>query len=144
MSTPNGSRSARTSIIMSRSTSNYYSVPYQLRGRELDVRVTAHTVEGYHKGQRVASHARSQEKGRHTTVLAHMPKAHQAYAEWTPDRIAHWTGQAGPSTRRLVEEIMADRPHPEQGFRSCMGIMRLGKIYTAPSGWNRPVPGLFA
>lgn len=108
---------------------HYYSVPYQLRGREIDVRVTARTVEGYHKGQRVASHARSQEKGRHTTVLAHMPKAHQAYAEWTPDRIAHWTGQAGPAIRRLVEEIMADRPHSEQGFRSCMGIMRLGKIY---------------
>ena len=58
-----------------------------------------------------------------------MPKAHQAYLEWTPERIAQWTGQAGPVTRRLVERIIASKPHPQQGFRSALGIMRLGKIY---------------
>jgi transposase len=58
-----------------------------------------------------------------------MPKAHQAYLEWTPERIAQWTGTAGPATRELVERIIASRPHPQQGFRSALGIMRLGKIY---------------
>jgi len=108
---------------------HYYSVPYQLCGLELEARLTARVVEGFHKGRRVASHARSHEPGRHTTAKEHMPKAHQAYLEWTPERIAQWTGQAGPVTRRLVERIIASKPHPQQGFRSALGIMRLGKIY---------------
>jgi len=58
-----------------------------------------------------------------------MPKSHQAYLEWTPERIARWTGTAGPATRTLVDRIIASRPHPQQGFRSALGIMRLGKIY---------------
>lgn len=108
---------------------HYYSVPYQLCGIELEARVTARVVECFHKGRRVASHVRSSERGRHTTAKEHMPKAHQAYLEWTPERIAQWTGTAGPSTRELVERIIASRPHPQQGFRSALGIMRLGKIY---------------
>jgi transposase len=108
---------------------HYYSVPYQLCGRELEARLTAHTVECFHRGRRVASHVRSAALGRHTTAKEHMPQSHQAMLEWTPERIAQWTGQAGPSTRCLVERIIASRPHPQQGFRSCLGIMRLGKIY---------------
>ncbi len=108
---------------------HYYSVPYQLVGVELEARVTARVVECFHKGRRVASHVRSSEPGRHTTVREHMPQAHQAALEWTPERIVQWTTQAGPATRRLVERIIASRPHPQQGFRSALGIMRLGKIY---------------
>lgn len=108
---------------------HYYSVPYQLCGMELEARITARVVECFHKGRRVASHVRSSERGRHTTAKEHMPKAHQAYLEWTPERIAQWTGAAGPATRELVERIIASRPHPQQGFRSALGIMRLGKIY---------------
>jgi len=108
---------------------HYYSVPYQLCGVELEARLTARVVECFHKGRRVASHVRSSERGRHTTAKEHMPKAHQAYLEWTPERIAQWTGAAGPATRELVERIIASRPHPQQGFRSAVGIMRLGKIY---------------
>jgi transposase len=108
---------------------HYYSVPYQLCGQELEARLTARVVECFHKGRRVAGHVRSSEISRHTTAKEHMPKSHQAALEWTPERIAQWTGQAGPSTRLLVERIMASRPHPQQGFRSALGIMRLGKIY---------------
>jgi len=108
---------------------HYYSVPYQLCGVELEARLTARVVECFHKGRRVASHVRSSERGRHTTAREHMPKAHQAYLEWTPERIAQWTGAAGPATRQLVEKIIASKPHPQQGFRSALGIMRLGKIY---------------
>jgi len=108
---------------------HYYSVPYQLFGRELDVRLTATTVECFHKGHRVSSHARSFLRGRHTTTKEHMPKAHQSYAEWTPERVIAWTTQAGPFTRGVAENIMASRLHPQQAFRSCLGLMRLGKIY---------------
>lgn len=108
---------------------HYYSVPYQLIKRELDVRLTANTIECFHKGRRVAGHVRSWLRGRHTTITAHMPKAHQGYAEWTPERVIQWTTQAGPATRAVAEHILASRPHPQQAFRSCLGIMRLGKSY---------------
>jgi len=109
---------------------HYYSVPHQLVGKQLDVRITLRTVECFHKNNRVASHLRSFEKGRHTTVCAHMPKAHREYAQWTPERLVRWAGKAGPATAAVVEAIMARRPHPQQGFRACLGIMRLGKTYS--------------
>jgi len=108
---------------------HYYSVPYQLRQQTVDVRVTASTVEILFKGNRVASHPKSHVPGRHTTVSAHMPEAHRRYLEWTPSRIVNWAEKTGPSTASLVREIMEQRPHPEQGFRSCLGIIRLGRRY---------------
>ena len=56
-----------------------------------------------------------------------MPKAHQLHLEWTPSRFITWAGTIGPQTAALVEAILADRPHPEQGYRSCLGILRLAK-----------------
>ena len=108
---------------------HYYSVPYTLVKQQLDVRLSAHVVELFHKGKRVASHRRSPLKGRHSTVTAHMPTAHQRYAEWTPQRLIHWAAHSGLATAQVVETILASRPHPQQGFRSCLGIMRLGKSY---------------
>ena len=107
----------------------YYSVPYQLVKQQVDVRVTANTVEIFHKGRRVASHPRSSQGNRHNTLREHMPKPHQSYAEWTPRRLIRWAAKTGPSTAQLIESILASRPHPQQGFRSCLGIMRLGKDY---------------
>lgn len=108
---------------------HYYSVPYQLVKQELEVRVTAHTVELFHRGVRVASHVRSDQRGRHTTLTEHMPRAHQAYAEWTPQRLIRWAEHTGPHTATVVAAILASRPHPQQGFRSCLGLMRLGQSY---------------
>lgn len=108
---------------------HYYSVPYQLAKQQLDVRIARQVVEIFHKAKRVASHIRSYERGRHTTVKEHMPKAHQRYAEWTPGRLVRWAAKTGTSTARVVETILSSRPHPQQGFRSCLGIMRLGKDY---------------
>ena len=108
---------------------HYYSVPYALVKAQLEVRVSAQVVELFHKGTRVASHLRSRLKGRHSTVAAHMPTAHQHYAEWTPQRLIRWAADSGAATARVVEVILASRPHPQQGFRSCLGIMRLGKSY---------------
>ena len=110
---------------------HYYSVPYALVKQQLEVRVSARVVELFHKGTRVASHVRSRLKGRHSTVTAHMPTAHRHYVEWTPQRLIRWAADRGVATAQLVETILASRPHPQQGFRSCLGIMRLGKSYGA-------------
>ncbi|HEX9408794.1 MAG TPA: IS21 family transposase, partial [Methylomirabilota bacterium] len=85
--------------------------------------------ECFHRGQRVAAHVRSHLRGRHTTDPAHMPKAHQRHLEWTPSRLTTWARTIGPQTAALVQAILVDRPHPEQGYRSCLGLLRLGKRY---------------
>lgn len=108
---------------------HYYSVPYQLVGKSLDLRVTSRTLECFHRGRRVASHALSFRKGRHTTLPEHMPEAHRQYLEWTPERLQRWAAETGPSTKELARAIMDSRPHPQQGFRAVLGILRLGKTY---------------
>lgn len=108
---------------------HYYSVPYQLAKEQVDVRFTATVVEVLFKNQRVASHQRSYIPGKSTTLKAHMPKSHQKYLEWTPSGIIKWAGENGPNTQKLVTHILDNRPHPEQGFRSCLGIMSLAKHY---------------
>jgi transposase len=107
---------------------HYYSVPYPLIHQRLEVRLTASTVELFQQGKRVAAHARSYQPGLFTTLDEHRPKAHQKHLEWTPGRIVQWAQKTGPACAQLVEQIMKDRPHPEQGFRSCLGIIRLGKV----------------
>jgi len=109
---------------------HYYSAPYQLYKKVLDVRLTAQTVEFLHKGQRVASHVRSGVPYKYTTVAEHMPPAHRHHAEWTPERLARWARESGPLTVQVVESIMGSRLHPQQGFRACLGVMRLGKLYS--------------
>jgi transposase len=108
---------------------HFYSVPYELIGQECEVRITADTIEVLHKGRRVASHPKSSLRGRHTTQKEHMPEAHRQHAEWTPERIVGWAKKTGEATAGVVEQVMASRSHPQQGFRSCIGIMRLGDQY---------------
>jgi transposase len=108
---------------------HYYSVPYALFHELVDACLTATTVEVFHRAQRVAAHLRSDVRGTHTTDPAHMPKAHLRHLEWTPSRIITWARTIGAQTAVLVEAILADRPHPEQGYRSCLGILRLAKRY---------------
>jgi transposase len=108
---------------------HYYSVPYQLVGKEVDARSTPTTVEILYQGKRVASHARSSRPGKHSTLPEHRPKAHQKYLAWTPSRIVEWAGTNGPFTAQLAEKILAEKPHPEQGYRSCMGLISLGRRY---------------
>lgn len=108
---------------------HYYSVPYQLVNQSLDVRITVKTVEFFHKDKRVSSHLRTGRKGQYSTITEHMPKRHQDYAKWTPERLVQWAQKTGPDTMRVVERILISRPHPQQGFRACLGLMRLGKEY---------------
>ena len=110
---------------------HYYSVPYALLHEHVDACLTATTVEIFHRGQRVAAHRRSPVRGQHATDPAHMPKAHQRHLEWSPLRLIDRARTIGPQSDALVQVILADRPHPEQGYRSCLGILRLAKRYGA-------------
>lgn len=110
---------------------HYYSVPYQLAGQQMEARFTSTTVEILHAGKRVASHVRSSAAYRHTTVQEHMPKSHQAHLEWTPSRLIHWAETVGEATAQVICTILESKPHPEMGYRACLGIMRLAKTYSA-------------
>jgi len=110
---------------------HYYSVPYTLLHEQVEVRMTEKIVEVFCEGKRVASHVRSHLKWKSTTVLDHMPPNHRAQAEWTPERIEEWAGKSGPSVREVAKRIMVSRQIPQLGFRSCLGIMRLGEKYGA-------------
>jgi transposase len=109
---------------------HYYSVPHQLVKKKLDVRYSSTVVECYHRGKRIAGHRRSYQKGHHTTVREHMPARHQKYLDWTPKRFLRWAGRIGPHTVGLTERILASRSHPQQAYRTLLGILRLGKSYT--------------
>lgn len=108
---------------------SYYSVPYQLVGERVDARLNAMTVEIFYKGRRIASHMRCFRRGQYVTNPEHMPKSHREHLKWSPSRLMHWGGTIGPNTEKLIEAILNDRPHPEQGYRSCLGILRLAKHY---------------
>lgn len=107
-----------------------YSVPSRLATQSVDVRLSVRTVEIFHRGQRVALHARSHQRGGFTTDPAHRPKSHQRHLDWSPSRLVHWSGQeVGPQCEQAVTKLLASKPHPEQGYRACLGIMRLRRQY---------------
>jgi transposase len=107
----------------------YYSVPYTLIGQKVDVSYTSSIVEIYHRGKRVASHMRVNKPGAFVTDKLHMPHDHRRFLEWTPERIKSWGAKIGPNTKMLIEAIMEHREHPEHGYRSCLGLIRLAKLY---------------
>ena len=107
----------------------YYSTPYALVGRELEVRLTERTVELFQRGERVASHARLRGQTRYSTQTEHMPVSHREFAQWTPDRLIRWAQSIGVTTAALIARILDARRHPQQGFRAALGILRLSKPY---------------
>ena len=108
-----------------------YSVPFQLLREQVEVRYTTTTVEVFFKGRRVSSHPRRYD-GQPSTVAEHMPSAHRAHAEWTPSRLIRWAEKVGPATGELVARILESRPHPEQGYKAVLGLMRLGRQHGNP------------
>ena len=106
-------------------------MPFGLIRQLVDVRVSSGTVEIFHRGKRIASHARNPGKHSHVTIPEHMPSAHRRYAEWTPARILASAEKLGPSVAAFCQIVMDDRPHPEQGFRTCLGVLSLAKSYDA-------------
>ena len=111
---------------------NYYSVPHRYAHEEVDIRSSGRVVEIFHRQKRIASHLRSYQKHQHITDREHMPRSHREHADWTPARIVRWASTVGPSTAALVQRVMEERPHPEQGFRACIGIIHLGRHHTEP------------
>jgi len=109
---------------------HYYSVPHSLVRQEVWARITRHGVEILHGGRRVAAHARSRLKGKHTTVAEHMPAAHRAHMEWTPGRLLNWGASIGPSTAAIVKYQLTNKPHPEMGYRACLGLLSLERKYS--------------
>lgn len=110
---------------------HHYSVPWRFARREVEARFTARTVEIFLNGERIAVHMRGSGNGRHTTIPEHMPSSHRRYREWTPAKIREEAKRIGPMLSLLVEKIIEDRPHPEQGYRSCLGIIGLAKRFGA-------------
>ncbi len=108
---------------------HWYSVPHQLVRQKVEVRATANTVELFHRGRRVASHLREHERRRFVTETAHMPASHRAHIEWTPSRLLDWAATVGPPVAELADRIMRSRPHPEHGYRACLGLMRLARRF---------------
>jgi transposase len=111
---------------------HYYSVPYQYVGEAIEIRYTQTTLEVFHKGKRIASHYRTltPKRGhRQTTLKEHMPDKHKFKGEWTAERFISWAKKTGVYTAQLIEALLKSRKHPEQSFRSCLGVMRLGKSY---------------
>ena len=104
---------------------HYYSVPYQLLKKDLWARITDRTIEVFHVGQRVASHVKTSSNGKHSTLRDHMPAHHQFRDDWTPERITARAARVGPNVAIFVEVVMRDRKHPEQGYRTCLGVIRL-------------------
>lgn len=109
-----------------------YSVPHALVGQVMEARITAAVVEILHRGQRVASHVLNSREGGFTTIAEHMPAAHRAQMEWTPQRLIHWGQTIGPATAEAVTRLMAQNRHPEHGYRSCLGLLSLAKRYGKP------------
>lgn len=109
-----------------------YSVPHSLVGQVLEARITSSAVELLHRAQRVASHARNSRPGGFSTVTAHMPAAHQAHMEWTPQRLIDWGRSIGPATAVAVTRLMEEHKHPEHGYRACLGLLSLAKRFGKP------------
>jgi len=108
---------------------HYYSVPYRLARRQMEMRTTATTVELFYRGSRVAAHARSPLKGRHTTINEHMPPSHQAIAGWNDQRLLDWAQRIGSHTEATVQVMLGSRKHPQQSYRACLGVLRLAKSF---------------
>jgi transposase len=107
----------------------YYSVPHSLVRRTLELRVTASIVECFFKGKRVAAHRRAAKRGAYVTLPEHMPESHRKHLQWTPGRLLNWALSIGPATRDVVKWQLENRPHPEQGYRACLGLLNLVKHY---------------
>jgi transposase len=119
---------------------SFYSVPHALVRQPVEARISASTVEILFKGKRVASHAKASKRASYVTVAEHMPAAHRAHAQWSPSKLIAWGERVGPATGKLIERLLAERPHPEMGYRAVLGLMRLGREHgnaRLEAAWER-------
>lgn len=104
-------------------------MPYRFARQQIEVRITAATVEAFHRGQRIAAHGRSLQRGHHSTLTAHMPPAHQAIGGWNDQRLLDWAARIGPHTQTAVRVMLGARKHPQQSYRACLGVLRLATSF---------------
>ena len=105
----------------------FYSVPHRLVRQKVETWATAETVEVYQAHRRVASHVREYGRRRYITDPAHMPASHRAHLEWTPSRLVRWARTVGPAVAAVTQRILETKPHPEHGYRACLGLMSLAR-----------------
>ena len=108
---------------------HYYSVPYQFVKKQVDAICTSNTVEIFYEGNRIASHIRSYLKNKHTTLTEHMPESHKYQSDWSPERFLSWAKQIGPGCQEVIRQLLNRKQHPEQNYRSCLGVLSLSKQY---------------
>ena len=109
---------------------HYYSVPYKYVKKTVELKITTNTVSIFYKSNRIASHAYSSKRGFHTTISDHMPEKHRKYHEWSPARFLNWAETIGPSALQVIQKILTKRSHPEQNYRTCLGLLSLTKKYS--------------
>ena len=109
---------------------HYYSVPFRHVGKRVEIWYNQNIVESFYKGKQIAIHARSNIKGQHTTLLEHMPKSHQKQSQWSKPRFLNWAGSIGENTQKIANHILDSKDHEEQGFRACLGLLKLGKKHS--------------
>lgn len=117
----------KTSHVWLGEDKHYYSVPYRYMGKKVKIAYTTHTVEIYYNYQRIAAHSREKGHYRYTSEKLHLPSTHQFVSDWNPEKFIGWAGDIGPHTRFLIEQILERKPHPEQGYKTCLGILTLTK-----------------
>ncbi|MEX2489702.1 MAG: IS21 family transposase [Pseudomonadales bacterium] len=108
---------------------HYYSVPHHLVKQAVEVQASDTTVAVYSHGQRVASHPRSYRQGGHSTCAEHMPRAHRALHDWSPERFLQWAGDIGVPTREVVQRLLQNKRHQEQNYRSILALLSNAKKY---------------
>jgi transposase len=117
----------KTSHVWLGEDKHYYSVPYRYMGKKVKIAYTTHSVEVYYNYQRIAAHPREKGHYRYTSEKSHMPSTHQFVSDWNPEKFIRWAGDIGPHTRFLIEQILEKKPHPEQGYKTCLGILTLAR-----------------
>lgn len=110
---------------------HYYSVPYRYRGKQLTVMFTPSIVEIFYKNNRIAIHKRNPAPNGYSTITEHMPKQHRQYSEWSPQRFINWAAKIGTHTETVIRTILAGKKHPEQAYKTCMGILKLADKYSS-------------
>ncbi len=123
---------------------HYYSVPYRYIHHAVEIRSTSKVIECFYQEKRIAVHERSYLRYKHTTIAEHMPPAHRAHAEWTPERLKRWANKIGPETAKFIDHMISSRAFPQQAFRACLGLLRLGKRFGEDRLEKACARGLFA
>lgn len=106
---------------------HYYSVPYRHIGKRIKIIYSDSLVEIFHKPERLAAHPREKKKYAYTTIKEHMPSHHRFISEWSSEKFIAWAGHIGENCKAYIVKILDKKQHPEQSYKSCLGVLHLTK-----------------